>query len=346
MVMHKKRNKPIIITAGEPAGIGPELAILLAQKTKDKNLVICADKNMLVERAKMAGIELFINEYDKTYFESEPKLPDDNLGSELHNNEVVEITVLHVPLTEPSIAGQLNKSNGQYVLNTLIRATEGCLSGEFSALLTAPVHKGIINEAGVAFTGHTEFLAQMSDVQQVVMVLATDKMKVGLATTHLPLKDVSNAITQESLTDVIRIIHQELTIKYKKRSPKIYVCGLNPHAGEGGHLGMEEIDVIIPVIEKLNAAGMNLIGPMPADTVFQPKYLDDADLILAMYHDQGLPVLKYQGFGEAVNITFGLPFIRVSVDHGTAIDLAGSFKADVGSIMTAYHVIKSLMTDA
>lgn len=334
------KNKPIIITPGEPAGIGPDLVLALAQMTQDRQIVICADKFMLAKRASLLGMAIKIVDYEA--HKAEVQLNSANPSSD---GQITTLTVLHMPTAEDVIPGQLSSQNGKYVVETLIRATQGCLSGEFSALLTAPVHKGIINDAGVAFSGHTELLAELSSAKQVVMVLATDKMKVALATTHIPLKEVSDAITKEGLTQVITTLDTELKLKYHIPNPLIYVCGLNPHAGEGGHLGREEIDVIEPVIAALNAQGLNLIGPMPADTVFQPKYLDNADMILAMYHDQGLPVLKYQGFGAAVNITFGLPFIRVSVDHGTALDLAGTGKANAGSIITAYQLIKKLTTE-
>jgi len=223
-------------------------------------------------------------------------------------------------------------------VETLARACDGCLSGEFAALITGPVHKGVINDAGVAFTGHTEFFEERSHSPKVVMMLATEELRVALATTHLPIKAVSDAITPDLLRDVIAILHHDLRTKFGIASPHVLVCGLNPHAGEGGHMGMEEIDTIIPVLDEMRAQGMNLSGPLPADTLFQPKYLDNADAVLAMYHDQGLPVLKYQGFGRGVNITLGLPFIRSSVDHGTALDLAGQGKADVGSFITALNL--------
>ncbi|SES91096.1 4-hydroxythreonine-4-phosphate dehydrogenase [Thorsellia anophelis DSM 18579] len=333
------KNKPIIVTPGEPAGIGPDLVLKLAQITNDNQLVICADKYMLLQRAQLLEIPIEIIEYDKSN-QSDETLDYTPLG---HKTRPLQLRVLHIPLGQNVVPGQLSSLNSQYVVDTLVRATKGCLEGEFCALLTAPVHKGIINDAGITFSGHTELLAELSGAHQVVMVLATDKMKVALATTHIPLKEVSEAITFEGLSQVLKTIDTELKVKYRIKTPNIFVCGLNPHAGEGGHLGREEIDVIIPVIEKLKSEGLNLVGPMPADTVFQPKYLESADIFLAMYHDQGLPVLKYQGFGEAVNITFGLPFIRVSVDHGTALDLAGTGKANEGSILTAYNLIKKLI---
>jgi len=248
------------------------------------------------------------------------------------------LTLLPVPLRTPVVPGQLSTENGHYVVETLARACDGCLSGEFAALITGPVHKGVINDAGVAFTGHTEFFEERSHSAKVVMMLATEELRVALATTHLPIKAVSEAITPDLLRDVIAILHHDLRTKFGIADPHVLVCGLNPHAGEGGHMGMEEIDTIIPVLDEMRAQGMNLSGPLPADTLFQPKYLDHADAVLAMYHDQGLPVLKYQGFGRGVNITLGLPFIRTSVDHGTALDLAGQGKADVGSFITALNL--------
>ncbi len=248
------------------------------------------------------------------------------------------LTLLPVALRESVTAGQLAVENGHYVVETLARACDGCLNGEFAALITGPVHKGVINDAGIPFTGHTEFFEERSQAKKVVMMLATEELRVALATTHLPLRDIADAITPALLHEVIAILHHDLRTKFGIAEPRILVCGLNPHAGEGGHMGTEEIDTIIPVLDELRAQGMKLNGPLPADTLFQPKYLDNADAVLAMYHDQGLPVLKYQGFGRGVNITLGLPFIRTSVDHGTALELAGRGKADVGSFITALNL--------
>ncbi|MBI0447616.1 4-hydroxythreonine-4-phosphate dehydrogenase PdxA, partial [Dickeya dianthicola] len=247
-------------------------------------------------------------------------------------------TLLPVDADAAVVPGQLNVANSRYVLDTLTRACDGCLNGDFAALITGPVHKGIINESGMSFSGHTEFFAERSHCPRVVMMLATEELRVALATTHLPLKAVSDAITRDSLHEVITILHQDLQRKFSLAQPVIYVCGLNPHAGEGGHIGREELDVIIPALDELRQAGIQLVGPLPADTLFQPKYLEHADAVLAMYHDQGLPVLKYQGFGQAVNITLGLPFIRTSVDHGTALELAASGQADPGSFRTALNL--------
>ena len=314
----------VVITPGEPAGIGPDLAIQLAQRDWPLELVVCADGRLLTERATLLGLPLTLLPYSP----EKPAAPQ-RAGT---------LTLLPVALHAEVIPGTLNVANGGYVVETLARACDGCLSGEFAALVTGPVHKGIINDAGVAFTGHTEFFEERAGAPKVVMMLATEELRVALATTHLPLKAVSDAITPDLLREVITILHDDLQNKFGLAEPHVLVCGLNPHAGEGGHMGTEEIDTIIPVLEEMRAKGMNLSGPLPADTLFQPKYLDHADAVLAMYHDQGLPVLKYQGFGRGVNITLGLPFIRTSVDHGTALELAGQGKADVGSFITALNL--------
>ena len=318
------KHHRVVITPGEPAGIGPDLVVQLAQRSWPVELVICADASVLEARAKQLHLPLTLLPYQA---ENAP-LPQ----------QAGTLTLLPVPLRTPVVPGQLSTENGHYVVETLARACDGCLSGEFAALITGPVHKGVINDAGVAFTGHTEFFEERSHSAKVVMMLATEELRVALATTHLPIKAVSEAITPDLLRDVIAILHHDLRTKFGIADPYVLVCGLNPHAGEGGHMGMEEIDTIIPVLDEMRAQGMNLSGPLPADTLFQPKYLDHADAVLAMYHDQGLPVLKYQGFGRGVNITLGLPFIRTSVDHGTALDLAGQGKADVGSFITALNL--------
>ena len=245
------------------------------------------------------------------------------------------LDVLHQPLSVPSLPGRLDPANANYVLQLLDRALDGCRSGEFAALVTAPVHKGVINDAGVPFTGHTEYLAEKTNTPQVVMMLAGSNLRVALATTHLPLKDVAAAITQESLEATLRILHADMRSKYGLANPRILVAGLNPHAGEGGYLGMEEIEVISPVLEKLRAEGMTLLGPLPADTMFTPPMLAQGDCVLAMYHDQGLTALKYASFGNGINVTLGLPIIRTSVDHGTALELAGTGRADPGSLFVA-----------
>jgi len=321
----------IVITPGEPAGIGPELVVQLAQRDWPMELVICADPQLLTDRASTLGLPLTLLPYDA----SQPAQPQ----------EARTLTVLPIALRAPVVAGQLSVANGGYVVDTLARACDGCLSGEFAALVTGPVHKGVINDAGVPFTGHTEFFEARSGTPKVVMMLATEALRVALATTHLPLRDVADAITPALLREVITILYRDLQNKFGIAHPHVLVCGLNPHAGEGGHMGSEEIDIIIPLLDELRAEGMHLSGPLPADTLFQPKYLDRADAVLAMYHDQGLPVLKYQGFGRGVNITLGLPFIRTSVDHGTALELAGQGKADVGSFITALNLAIKMITN-
>lgn len=245
------------------------------------------------------------------------------------------LDILHQPLAAPSNPGQLDRANANYVLSLLDRALDGCRSGEFAAMVTAPVHKGVINDAGIPFTGHTEYLAEKTNTPRVVMMLAGSNLKVALVTTHLPLKDVAAAITQESLEATLRILHSDMRSKYGLPDPRILVAGLNPHAGEGGYLGMEEIEVISPVLERLRGEGMRLLGPLPADTMFTPPMLEQGDCVLAMYHDQGLTALKYASFGNGINVTLGLPIIRTSVDHGTALELAGTGRADPGSLFVA-----------
>lgn len=311
----------IALTAGEPAGIGADLCIQLVQNILPAcELVVLADAELLQQRAKQLNLPLTLHHFDP----SKPKaiLPRGHL------------TILPVALKVPAQAGVLNHENSEYVLELLDRATQGCLNKTFAAMVTAPVHKGVINEAGFAFTGHTEYIAEQTDGHPVMM-LATEGLRVALVTTHLPLSQVSAAITPDRLEKVIRILHHDLKTRFHIEQPKILVCGLNPHAGENGYLGREEIDIINPILEKCRAEGMNLQGALPADTLFTNKYLQTADAVLAMYHDQGLPVLKYKGFGRAVNITLGLPIIRTSVDHGTALDLAGTGKADLGSLQYA-----------
>ncbi|MFK3842274.1 4-hydroxythreonine-4-phosphate dehydrogenase PdxA [Serratia sp. NPDC087055] len=317
-------NNRIVITPGEPAGVGPDLVAVLAQQDWPVELVVCADPALLLERARQLNLPLQLRDYQA----QQPAQPQ-RAGT---------LTVLPVALAHAVVAGELNVGNSAYVVETLARACDGCLNGEFAALITGPVNKGVINDAGVSFIGHTEFFADRSGCDRVVMMLATEELRVALATTHLPLLAVPGAITQQSLHEVIHILDHDLKTKFGLAQPQIYVCGLNPHAGEGGHMGREEIDTIIPALDALRAEGIHLIGPLPADTLFQPKYLQHADAVLAMYHDQGLPVLKYQGFGRAVNITLGLPFIRTSVDHGTALELAGTGTADAGSFKTALNL--------
>ena len=309
------------ITPGEPAGIGPDLVIQLAQQSWPVELVVCADPDLMLERAKCLGLPLTLLPFDAN------TSPVPQVAGTL--------TIAPFQLTTPVKLGTLDESNGRYVIDTLTFAGEQAMNGGFAAIVTGPVHKGIINKAGIPFSGHTEFFAHQSNTPYVVMMLATEGLRVALATTHIPLAYVAKAITRERLLQVIRILHQDLHSKFAIASPRIYVCGLNPHAGEDGHLGREEIDVIQPTLEELRAEGIDLIGPLPADTLFQPKYLDNADAVLAMYHDQGLPVLKFKGFGKSVNISLGLPLIRTSVDHGTALDLAGTGRADPGSLFHA-----------
>jgi 4-hydroxythreonine-4-phosphate dehydrogenase len=322
----------VAITPGEPAGIGPDLVVALSQRDWPVELVVCASPDLLRERAALLNHPLQLLPYQ----------PD----SAPRPQKAGTLTVCEIPLHAPVTPGQLDVANGQYVTDTLARACDGCLSGEFAALVTGPVHKGIINDAGIPFTGHTEFLEQRAGSEKVVMMLATEELRVALATTHLPLRAVADAITAPLLRQVLTILHQDLRRKFGISQPHILVCGLNPHAGEGGHMGTEEIDTLIPVLEEMRGRGMRLTGPLPADTLFQPKYLDHADAVLAMYHDQGLPVLKYQGFGRAVNITLGLPFIRTSVDHGTALELAGLGKADIGSFTTALNLAIKMIVNS
>lgn len=329
----KRTNKSIrlALTPGEPAGIGPDLVIRLAQMAfsvfaeasarTTVQIVVFADSQLLQERAQLLGLPLEITLFDET--------------TELRASRATEIFVKHIEMPQPCIAGELNVGNAHYVLQTLAAAIDACSSGQFDAMVTAPVHKGIINEAGVSFSGHTEFLAERTNTDKVVMMLATEGLRVALATTHLPLKDVASHIGIDSLTETITILQRDLQQVFGIKQPRILVCGLNPHAGEGGHMGREEIDTIIPCLERLREQGINLIGPLPADTLFTAHHLNNADAVLAMYHDQGLPVLKYKGFGKAVNITLGLPIIRTSVDHGTALDLAATHKVDTGSLETA-----------
>lgn len=311
----------IALTPGEPAGIGPDLLISLAQQAQQHEIVAIADPDLLRARSQQLGLSL--------------KLREINVQDVPRSSAAGELAVLPVALAEAAVPGKLNVKNAPYILGTLDAAIDGCVAGHFAALVTGPVQKSIINDAGIAFSGHTEYLAEKTHTDKVVMMLATDGLRVALATTHLPLKDVAAAITAGELTRVTEILHRDMQVQFGISQPRILVCGLNPHAGEGGHLGREEIEVIEPVLAQLRERGMNLIGPLPADTLFTPKYLDHADVVLAMYHDQGLPVLKYKGFGQAVNITLGLPIIRTSVDHGTALDLAATGKADLGSLRTA-----------
>lgn len=317
---------PLLITAGEPAGIGPELAVSAATGRAD--LVVVADPDLLADTARRLGMVVGIDEWR----------PDEACGAIDHRT----IRCLPVALAEPNVPGRLNPANAGYVLETLKNAADSVMRGDAAALVTAPVHKGAINDAGHAFSGHTEFLAGLAGVDQVVMMLIADRLRVALATTHLPLRDVADAVTQIGLRRSLLIIKRDLAERFGLPNPRIAVLGLNPHAGEGGHLGREEIEIIEPVVANLRAEGMRLEGPLPADTAFVPRHLKRFDAVLAMYHDQGLPVLKHAGFGHAVNVTLGLPFIRTSVDHGTALDLAGTGKADSGSMNAAIDLARRM----
>ena len=305
----------IAFTPGEPAGIGPDLAVIYAQKKTRKNLLVFTDPDLLLARAKKLNLSIKIKEKNSTQHPG-------------------EICVFPVKTNIQTKAGVLNVDNAQFVLNTLDVATQHCLDKHCDALVTGPVHKGIINQSGIDFTGHTEYLANLTDTPKTVMVLATEGLRVALATTHIPLSKVAQHIQADSLEQTIRIIHNSFQ-GYGIASPRIVVCGLNPHAGEDGYLGSEEIEIINPLIKQLNHQGLNLSGSVPADTAFTPDALKGVDCVLAMYHDQGLPVLKTLGFKKAVNITLGLPLIRTSVDHGTALDLAGTGNISLGSLHTA-----------
>ena len=324
---------PLAITAGEPAGIGPDLCVQLSQVSSGIPFVVIADKKLLLQRAELLGMELLIRDYSAS-----------NEGAVQPNS----LRVIHVPLVAECQPGVLNPANSEYVLATLRRAVQGCQGyaqgqGEFSGMVTAPVHKGIINEAGITFTGHTEFLAELTGAMQAVMMLVGGGMRVALVTTHLPLKDVAAAIDSPLLENVLRIIQRDLQGRFGIPHPRILVAGLNPHAGEGGHLGREEIEVMIPVLDRLRAEGMDVSAPLPADTLFTPHILAQSDCVLSMYHDQGLPVLKHASFGLGVNVTLGLPIIRTSVDHGTALDLAGTGKADGRSMLEAIKLAAELV---
>ncbi|WP_366645158.1 4-hydroxythreonine-4-phosphate dehydrogenase PdxA [Amphritea sp.] len=313
----------LALTPGEPAGIGPDLCIQIAQQGHDHQLVIIADPVMMQARAQQLNLPLTLLPYSA----DEP----------IRATPSATLWIEPINLAEESTSGQLNPANANYILDTLTRATLGCQQKEFAALVTAPVHKGVINDAGIPFSGHTEFLEQLTGTEKVVMMLATEGLRVALATTHLPLAKVPDAITQPLLEEVLSVLRHDLQESFGLKNPRILIAGLNPHAGEGGHMGREEIEVIQPVINRLRQQGFNLSDPLPADTLFTDKFLNTADAVLAMYHDQGLPVLKYKGFGRAVNITLGMPVIRTSVDHGTALDLAGSGQADCGSLLTAIN---------
>ncbi len=311
-------SSTLYLTAGEPAGIGPELVLKAAQQFQGKRLAIVADRDLLETTADKLGLD-----------------------SRFLTGGAIEI--VHCPLQAPVVTGQLNPANSAYVLETLQRAASLCLENPRSGLVTAPVHKGVINDSGVAFSGHTEFLADISGAKKVVMMLASKSMRVALVTTHLPLRDVATAITKNDVSETIRIVATELRRLFLIDKPRLNVCGLNPHAGEGGHLGDEEIRFISPAIEECRKAGINVNGPLPADTAFTSKHLAHCDATIAMFHDQGLPVIKHSGFGEAVNITLGLPFVRTSVDHGTGLDIAGTGAANAGSLLEAIRVAAEMI---
>ncbi len=318
-------GKPIIaITSGEPAGIGPELMASIHANEFDARLVVLGDENLIRSRAASIDRSIHLQSFD----------PDIVVP-----NGALEIR--HIPLHKPAVAGKLDSANAGYVLETLDDACHGCLNNTYQAMVTAPIQKDIINIAGIPFSGHTEYLAELCKAPKPVMMLATDTLRVALATTHLPLRDVADAINSEELENIINIIHHDLKSRFGLTRPHIKVCGLNPHAGENGYLGQEEIDIIIPLIRKMQSAGINVSGPYPADTVFTIDSLKDTDIVLAMYHDQGLPVLKHAGFNHSINTTLGLPIIRTSVDHGTALHLAGTGKAKPDSLFAA---IRSAMS--
>lgn len=310
---------PLYLTTGEPSGIGMDISLMLAERRWSRPLVLLADRDALQQRATQLGFSVQLIDYTG---QAEPCA-------------VGQLYIEHLPVAAPVVAGQLAVANAAQVLAQLTRAAQVCLSGQAAGIVTAPVQKSVINDAGVAFSGHTEFFQEQAGVARVVMMLATPKLRVALATTHLPLRAVADAITQPLLRQVLDILLADLRTKFALAEPKILVCGLNPHAGESGHLGHEEVEVIDPVLAEYRAAGHDVGVALPADTLFTPQYLLDADAVLAMYHDQGLPVLKSQGFGEAVNITLGLPFIRTSVDHGTALTLAGTGLAKPDSLEVA-----------
>ena len=329
----------IALTAGEPAGVGPELVAALAASDLQADLVAITDANLLRRAAQQRGVDLQLESFD---------------GSPRDRRAPGVLRCIDIALAVPAVPGELDAGNARYVLDTLARGADGCASGEFDAIVTGPVQKSIIADAGFAFTGHTEFFAQRAGCD-VVMLLAAPSvsgggrfggdLRVALATTHLPLSAVPGAITQAGLVRTLRILHDDLIGRFGVAAPRVAVLGLNPHAGEGGHLGREEIDTIIPAIEQLRAAGFDLVGPLPADTAFLPAQLARFDAVLAMYHDQGLPVLKHAGFGHAVNVTLGLPYIRTSVDHGTALDLAGTGKADASSLEAATRLALKLVAN-
>ena len=317
---------PLVITSGEPAGIGPDICLQLARQGSEH--IILADRSLLQQRAALLSLDVRLHDHNP----QQPAPPRPG-----------HLSVLHIPAAQAVQAGQLNSGNSRYVLELLRHAVQGCLSGEFAGMVTAPVHKGIINDGGIPFTGHTEFLAEQTRTAQVVMMLIGGGLRVALATTHLALREVADAITPPLLENVLTIIQHDLKRRFGIAQPRILVAGLNPHAGESGHLGHEEMDIMIPLLDRLRTHGMDVSAPLPADTLFTPQRLAQCDCVLAMYHDQGLPVLKYASFGQGVNVTLGLPIIRTSVDHGTALDLAGTGRADAGSLLEAIKVAQEMV---
>jgi 4-hydroxythreonine-4-phosphate dehydrogenase len=315
----------LILTPGEPAGIGPDIILQIAQQDWPAELVVITDPALLSDRAGQLGITIKLEE---------AKLADRTPTP----HQAGTLKFISIPLAAPVKSGKLDTANALFVQNSLAEAARLCLEHQADAIVTGPVHKGVMNDAGIAFSGHTEFFAQQSNVSRTVMLFVTGKMRVALATTHLPLADVAKNITAKRLRETLEIINTDLKNRIGVSKPRILVCGLNPHAGEGGHLGREEIEVITPLISQLQSEGLSITGPLPADTLFTPKYLAQADVVLAMYHDQALPLVKYASFGHAVNVTLGLPFIRTSVDHGTALDIAGSGQADSGSMKAAIEL--------
>lgn len=320
-------QQPLAITSGEPAGIGPDLCLQLAQHEFECPLVVLADKTLLQQRAAQLNLPIQLRDYAVGC-----------KGAAKGN-----LLVLHIPVATTVQAGKLDRANSRYVLNMLTCAAQGCQSGEFAGMVTAPVHKGVINDAGIPFTGHTEFLADLTHTPQVVMMLAGGGMRVALVTIHLPLREVADAVTAPLLESVVRILQRDLQCRFGIAHPRILVAGLNPHAGESGYLGREEIEIMIPVLDKLRAEDINVSAPIPADTLFAEHRLRECDAVLTMYHDQGLPVLKHASFGAGVNITLGLPIIRTSVDHGTALELAGTGQAEVGSLLEAIKTASEMV---
>lgn len=321
-------NKPLVVTAGDPAGIGPELCLTLAQEKLPGDIVVVADPELLRSRAEVTGIDVAITEVNA----------EDACQARARSGELLVIAQQFPEIPE---CGQPNPANAEVLLDGLRLAANGCMDGQFAGLVTAPLQKSVINDAGIAFTGHTEFLAELTSSELTVMLLVAGELRVALASTHLPLRDVPDYLTQDRLRDVLQVLLAGLQSRFGVAAPEIVVCGLNPHAGDGGHLGFEDRDVIAPVVNEFVMQGHNIHGPVPADTAFTPAS-GHKDAVLAMYHDQGLPVLKYAGFGHAVNVTLGLPFVRTSVDHGTALDLAGTGRADNGSLMQAVRLAVEL----